>query len=102
MGSKGNILPIFKNKRDSRLPENYRPITLLSDFGKLFTSILNTRINEYFENGDVISHCNTEPRKGHFLSFFLSCAHKLLTRFNNIITHLNDLLCRTHKLFILF
>ena len=28
--------------------------------------------------------------------------HKLLTRFNNNITCLNDLLCRTHKLFIFF
>ena len=37
-----------------------------------------------------------------FSFLFLSCAHKLLTRFNNIITRLNDLLCRMHKLFILF
>ena len=37
-----------------------------------------------------------------FSCLFLSCAHKLLIRFNNIITSLNDLLCRTHKFFILF
>ena len=41
---------------------------------------------------------NTEPWKRHFLSF----SYKLLTRFNNIITRLNDLLCRKHKLIILF
>ena len=39
---------------------------------------------------------------GTFSFLFLSCAHKLLIRFNNIIhvTRLNDLLCRTHKIFI--
>ena len=40
--------------------------------------------------------------EGTFSFLFLSCAHKLLTRFNNIITRLNDLLCRTHKLIISF
>lgn len=30
----GNILPIYKNKDNLNLPENYRPITLLSCFGK--------------------------------------------------------------------
>ena len=40
--------------------------------------------------------------EGTFSFLFLSCAHKLLTRFNNIITRLNDLLCRMHKLVILF
>ena len=39
--------------------------------------------------------------EGTFSFLFLSCAHKLLTRFNNIITRLNDLLGRTHKLIIL-
>ena len=40
--------------------------------------------------------------EGTFSVFFLSCTHKLLTRFDNIITRLNDLLCRLNKLFILF
>ena len=37
----GVMRPIYKNKGDSNNPENYRPITILSCFGKLFTSILN-------------------------------------------------------------
>ena len=39
----GTISLFLKNKGDPKLPENYRPITLLKCFGKLFTQILNTR-----------------------------------------------------------
>ena len=41
----GEIRPLYKNKGDSKSPENYRPITILSCFGKLFTSILNARLD---------------------------------------------------------
>ena len=60
----GNILPIYKNKGDSDAPENYRPITLLSCFGKLFTAILNNRINNYFEENDTINSCQAGFCKG--------------------------------------
>ena len=40
--------------------------------------------------------------EGTFSVLFLSCTHKLLTRFDNIINRLNDLLSRSNKLFILF
>jgi hypothetical protein len=33
----GNIIPIFKNKGKSDDPKNYRPISILSCLGKLFT-----------------------------------------------------------------
>ena len=36
----------IQNKGDSKSPENYRPIKILSCFGKLFTSILNARLNK--------------------------------------------------------
>ena len=45
-GTVGNVLPIYKNKGNINLAENYRPITLLSCFGKLFTAILNAWLNK--------------------------------------------------------
>ena len=43
----GIVKPIYKNKGDPHLPDNYRPITLLSCMGKLFTSILCERLNNF-------------------------------------------------------
>ena len=39
----GQIKPKYRNKRDPKQPESYRSITLLSSFGKLFTSITEPR-----------------------------------------------------------
>ena len=60
----GDILPIYKNKGNIHHPENYRPITILSCFGKLFTSILNTRITKYVEESGTLNSCQAGFRKG--------------------------------------
>jgi hypothetical protein len=39
----GSIKPIYKNKGNPLDPKNFRPITILSCLGKLFTAILNER-----------------------------------------------------------
>ena len=46
--SEGFIVHIFK-KGDKNEPSNYRGITLLSTLGKLFTRVLNNRLNEWAE-----------------------------------------------------
>lgn len=60
----GTILPIYKNKGDKLLPENYRPITLVSCLGKLFTALINARLNKYAEKHETISSCQAGFRKG--------------------------------------
>jgi len=51
----GSIIPIYKNKGDINSPKNYRPITLLSCIGKLFTAILNKRLTDFNELNSQIS-----------------------------------------------
>ena len=52
--STGCIHPIYKNKGDRKSPQIYRPITILSCLGKLFTAILNTRLNQYLEENIIL------------------------------------------------
>ena len=50
----GAIRRIYKNKGDSKSPENYRPITILSYFGKLFISILNAPLNTFLDAHNIL------------------------------------------------
>ena len=63
--SVGTIKPIYKNKGDPKLPENYRPTTILSCLGKLLTSIINNRLKGYAEEKDLIDNCQPGFRKNH-------------------------------------
>ena len=61
----GVIRPIYKNKGDREDPNNYRAITILSCFGKIFTSILNNRIRLFIEQFSVIGCEQSGFRKGY-------------------------------------
>jgi predicted peroxiredoxin len=63
--TKGVILPIYKNKGNIESPENYRPITLLSCLGKMFTAILNNRLTKYTDNNGIIKNCQSGFRKDY-------------------------------------
>ena len=63
--SQGIISPIYKNKGDKSNPDNYRGITILSCFGKLFTAVLNTRLNNYLENMNILAEEQAGFRKGY-------------------------------------
>ena len=65
---KGIINPIYKNKGDPSKPENYRPITLLSCLGKLFTSVINNRVNSYAERTNLINNFQAGFRKNYSTS----------------------------------
>ena len=45
--STGIIMTLYKGKGPQLDPNNYTGITLLSCVGKLFTSIMNYRLNEF-------------------------------------------------------
>jgi len=50
----GIIMPIFKNKGSRQNVDNYRGITLLSCFGKLFTYILNERLKLFLDYNNIL------------------------------------------------
>ena len=61
---KGYIIPIHKS--GSKLePSNFRPVTISSCLGKVFSSILNTRISDFIENNNLISNLQIGFLKGH-------------------------------------
>ena len=61
----GIIRPIYKNKGDVKNVENFRPITILSCLGKLFTSMLNNRLTEFLDKNDSLSENQAGFRKGY-------------------------------------
>ena len=52
--TKGILRPIYKNKGSRDDPQNYRGISILSCFSKLFTSILNNRITMFLEENKIL------------------------------------------------
>ena len=51
----GVIKSVYKKKGDKRSPANYRGITLTSCLGKLFTSILQSRLKTYMEKHKILN-----------------------------------------------
>ena len=60
--SLGVIIPIHK-KGEVTNPDNYRGITLLSCFGKLFTSVLNNRLYRFLEKNNLLTEMQAGFRK---------------------------------------
>ena len=70
----GKIIPVYKQKGGPTDPSNYRPITLLSCMGKLFTTVINNRLQVYSEEHSKINNCQAGFRKKVFddRPYFLS------------------------------
>lgn len=74
----GTIMPIYKNKGDRDNPENYRPITILSCLGKLFTSVLNQRLNSFLDFNIILSENQAGFRKGYSTTDHIFVMHLLI------------------------
>lgn len=79
----GKIIPIYKQKGKTKDPSNYRPITLLSCMGKLFTSVINNRLQNFSENHDKISPCQAGFRKGFSTTDHIFSLHVLINLLQN-------------------
>ena len=82
----GKITPIFK-KDDAQLFDNYRPISVLPIFGKIFEKILYDRLYNFFTSKSVINSKQFGFRKYH------STGHAINYSINKIV---NELQKRNH------
>ena len=90
--TKGIIKPLYKNKGNADEPENYRGITLLRAFGKLFTATIKRRLETYLQNENIIGEEQAGFRKGYSTTDHIF-----------VLTSLIDIyLSKSKKLFALF
>ena len=76
------VIPIFKggSKHDV---SNYRPISLLDVFSKIYEKLMHNRVVEFMENNKSFHDMQYGFRTGR------SCEHALLTAQNCILSSLN-------------
>ena len=79
--SVGEIIPLHK-KGDKSNVDNYRGITLLSTLGKLFTRILNNRLNRWAETS-ILIEAQAGFRENMSTSGNIFVLHGLITHFLN-------------------
>ena len=74
----GQISPIYKGKGNTSDPNNYRGITVISCFAKLFTSIINKRVCAFLEENSLLGNEQAGFRKGHSTLDHLFALHCLI------------------------
>lgn len=73
-----NIIAIVKPNKPKMDPTSYRPISLLSNIGKLFEKIIHSRISEFVTDNNLIAKEQFGFKKGH------SCIQQV-NRIKNIV-----------------
>ena len=79
----GKITPIFKSDDESDA-NNYKPISLLSNFNRIFEKIMYKRMTSYIEQHDLLYPSQYGFRKGH------STQHAILDIINDIQANMNQ------------
>ncbi len=74
----GHIIPLYKHKGSKYDPDNYRAITIVSCLGKLFTSVITTRLTSYAEQNGLITEAQSGFRKGYSTADNLFSLHAIL------------------------
>ena len=68
----GRIVPVYKNKGSRQSFDNYRPISTLPIFGKIFEKIIYTRLYNFLQANDLMYSKQFGFRKGHSTSHALN------------------------------
>jgi hypothetical protein len=76
--STGVIKPIYKNKGNKADPDNYRGITILSCLSKVFTALLNARLEKFVNDAKLIGPEQAGFRKGFSTMDHIFTLHGLI------------------------
>jgi len=71
------VVPLFKSG-DSEIPTNYRPISVLRYFSKIFEKLLCGRINDYFTKNNLLSQQQYGFRNNHSTSLAITDLYESL------------------------
>ena len=77
------VIPIFKNRGDIKDISNYRPISMLSIFSKLFEKLIHKRLLDYFVKNNLFNPSQYGFRPGH------STQHALINATENVYNSLD-------------
>ena len=77
----GVLKPLYKQKGCADDPNNYRGISLLSCFGKMFTSLINLRLSTIFDQENVIGNEQAGFRSGHSVTDHIFTLHAIIDFF---------------------
>ena len=79
---KGNIVPVHK-KESKNLVKNYRPISLLPIFGKIFEKVIYDNLFNYLQVNNLLSEKQSGFRKGDScISQLIAITHNLYNSFD--------------------
>ena len=67
----------LQKQRGPKNPSNYRPITILSCLGKLFTSVLNDRLTSYLNKNNILNENQAGFRKNYSCTDHIFTLHSL-------------------------
>ena len=70
------LLP--KEGKDPAYPQNYRPIALLDNIGKLFEKIVNTRLRQFLEDNNLYNSQQYGFRKGKSTTHVTNMIHECI------------------------
>ena len=79
---KANVVPVYK-KGDKSVIKNYRPVSLLPIFSKLFEKCIYDNLYTYFESKGLFTTCQSGFRKGDScIAQLLSITHDIFKGFD--------------------
>ncbi len=72
------VIPLYKNKGKISEISNYRPISMLSVFSKIFEKLIQKQLNHFLDSNEIMNHSQYGFRRKH------STLHALINAAENI------------------